>query len=501
MSVAFARFRKFLPNDAAGSLTIIFLGACLTWSVLSPLGTIPDEPAHVRYAASAVRGNFGVSQDWGVVKLEKSIVSADVKSCTAFNPQIEAACQPRLSRSDKKTSTMLGSAGYPPAYYFVVGIPTMFGFTETTWYLMRLISTLLSTALLGFTLKAFSRQLGRWQILGVSLALTPMVSFLCASVNPNGLEIVSGICLVLSGSLLAKQGCDPNEGAHTKRAAFLLSLVVLSLIRPYSWIVSLGLLSLLLFTFRKDLSSYISNLVSKFVIGAALLSGICYSVWFRIQYSRAPHSNKISVGPEPLESLFKLLPNLDDFWRDSIGLFGWVDYRGFELLTQAWIFSILGVITIAILVATKRQRLGLLALTSAGVIISPWFIYTFLFTDAYGYQVRYAMAILAAVPVLASSLISHSEKYKIPNKTLKIFIWMISMVFMTDWLRTIVRYSVGLPISPSDLGLHMLNVNWVPPFTYLILIFGVVSFVYGQLGLSKLSINKANSQSTISNLS
>ncbi len=85
---------------------------------------------------------------------------------------------------------------YNPAYYAVVGIPTLVRPGEATVYVMRFLTAAIVACLLTLGVTA-CRELDdpRWAVVGFAAAVTPMTLFLAGSVNPSAVEIAAALAL------------------------------------------------------------------------------------------------------------------------------------------------------------------------------------------------------------------------------------------------------------------------------------------------------------------
>ena len=123
-----------LLRSWAVSFGVLFV-AVAAWTFASPLGSAPDEPAHLIRAASLVRGELvgkplphATSAEKSTVTVQEPAVFASLAtdvSCFQYKPTVPAGCQPPLngSRHDVTVETYVGR--YSPLYYVFVGLPTL----------------------------------------------------------------------------------------------------------------------------------------------------------------------------------------------------------------------------------------------------------------------------------------------------------------------------------------------------------------------------------------
>lgn len=462
------------------NLSIAFVSSCFVWLAVSPLGSIPDEPVHVIYSASVVRGELGIQEDWGVVNVPSAVAAAPSKACFAFKANTIASCQTKLIQDGADSKTVLGTTGYPPLYYSLVGLPTLFGFTETTWYLMRIVSILLSSLLVIFSLFSAKETLKKNSSVGVLLALTPMVSYMVASVNPNGLEIVAGITLTFSlVHFWLTTRNNANENSKKLLLSAALSALVLSTIRPYSWILTLALLSVLIIgcngLFRAMFLR--ANKGLSFVVVFSPLIGLFWTIFVRASQSKFGIEVVLSEQSSFKQIVRETVPRLDNYWTSTVGLFGWIDHAGFQILDQVWISAIALMAILTLMIGQVREKISVALLVFGSVVLAPIGIYLLLFTDGVGYQSRYAMALTCSIPLLLNGLLLNGDESR-NDSILRITVpVVVTSAFIGAWFNSAFRYSFGLPIHIPDREETVEVLNWTPIWLQILGLISVIAFI------------------------
>ena len=198
------------------SFALLFL-LIEAWSLATPLMASPDEPAHAIKAAAVARGEFygtparatkqGPSSEVTVRVPENIAGLGALPGCYATHPNVPASCAPTLGASTREVNIATTAGRYEPLYYLIVGLPSLAWPSNTGIWLMRLVSGLLSALFLASAVEsAAACKKRRLLVWGVAGAMTPMVLFMAGTINPNGLEASSAICLWTSGiALLAEQ--------------------------------------------------------------------------------------------------------------------------------------------------------------------------------------------------------------------------------------------------------------------------------------------------------
>ena len=174
------------------------------WSLATPIGAAPDEPAHIAQSVAIVRGQFDeptYKASTGPLARVRvpgwaangtCFVKADVDT-RATQTGIAAACADTLSDTTRLALVPIQFSNSPPLYYVVAGIPSLFLSGASALYAMRLLSDLLNAGLVALGIWLLIRYYPRrTPLVGVLIALSPMVLFLMAVVTSSGREIPSG---------------------------------------------------------------------------------------------------------------------------------------------------------------------------------------------------------------------------------------------------------------------------------------------------------------------
>jgi hypothetical protein len=181
----------------------------LAWSFATPLLASPDESSHLARIAAIGRGQltgpdrlsgFGFTTEVRVPGTYNNLLEASL--CFLGRPDVTPACKPklRLDPAERATATF---GRYPPLYYFLMAVPTRMVSPPGVAYLIRIMTGLLSAAFLASAFLA-AQSLGRWALLGVAGATTPMVLYLGSVVNPSGLELACAVALWTSVVALSR---------------------------------------------------------------------------------------------------------------------------------------------------------------------------------------------------------------------------------------------------------------------------------------------------------
>ena len=141
------------------------------WSLATPLFASPDEPAQVARAVALVHGQLigkTVKNDGNPitdVTIPKVYAAGSVYAVLAFRDTVPASCTTRLTQSKAAVRTTTYVGRYPPLYYAIVGLPSLFTASSNGLYAMRLVSALLNAvflALAALSIAAWSGPGSSW---------------------------------------------------------------------------------------------------------------------------------------------------------------------------------------------------------------------------------------------------------------------------------------------------------------------------------------------------
>jgi hypothetical protein len=441
---------------------VLFALLSAAWATVTPLGGVPDEPAHVIYAAAVVRGQLGTGEGGQVVRVPASVASASVKSCYAFRPDVTADCLVDLDRSGRAVQTRTSAAHYPPLYYALVGWPTLLGFNEIVWGLMRALSILLGLSLLWLGASTWRRN--RPEIAtGLLLAATPTAGFLLASVNSNGVEICAGIGFGLAVTGVVDR-LDLQEPVGRSWAAVAVTGAYLALARPSTYLLLAALGGVLAVHGWPSVVRLARSTPRVVYATAAVLVGAVAAA-FAVARLTGPAAgvSQLPAAVGARTAVTRTLLQADDWAYESVGIFGWRDHQPPMQLRVAWVAMTAALVATAFLYAAKRQRAALALLLLGSLLVAPLFVFLSLFKDGVGYQARYGMALTQVVPVLAGAVLAQqSEPGPVARRALA---WVPLLTFGLSVLAlagSLLRYAVGLPVSFFPLEVAA-DVVWLPP--------------------------------------
>lgn len=431
----------------------VLLGALLSaaWAVTTPLGAVPDEPAHVIYAAGVVRGEVGSGPAGRTVRVPAAVAVSATTTCPAFRPTVTASCIPPVDAPDVLVATETSAAHYPPLYYALVGWPTWWGFGDATWLACRLLSVLVASGLLLVAASAWRRP-PPVLAAGLLLAVTPMTAFLAGSINPNSMEIAAGVATVLGTAGVLARVRDGEALRRRDWAALAVPALALALARPGSWVLLLGLQAVLVL-------GLVPVARTRQLAGVGAVSGACTAAGLLTgQVFAAPTATDPSAASSVGGAVRTVLDAGGRWLLETVGLFGWRDHEVPLPLSLLWLVLVAALGALALVRGTGRQRLAVLALLVGAAVAAPAFAVLTVFPAGVGYQGRYAMALTQAVPVLAAVVVGDRLPTRLAALVPPVLLGLGLLALAGSWL----RYAVGLPLPGAPIDV-VRDVAWVPP--------------------------------------
>ena len=167
----------------------LMLGA---WSLATPLGAAPDEPEHTAQAAAIVRGQIDEPDH----PFPGGVTAFVRIPCWVDNPWLHYTCAHHAATGLAPTQY----SNAPPLYYIVVGVPSLLLSGTVGLYIMRTTGDALNAGLIALGIYLLLRYFPRrTSLIGVLLALSPMVLFMMAVLNSSGFEIAAGFATWCGG--------------------------------------------------------------------------------------------------------------------------------------------------------------------------------------------------------------------------------------------------------------------------------------------------------------
>ena len=300
----------------------------------------------------------------------------------------------------------------------------------------------------------------RTPLVGVLLALSPMVLFLMAVVSSSGLEISAGFATWCGGLCVVEHLQIPRALAIWTA----LAAVVLVLSRPTSPLDAVIIAVVLAFLvgwhgMRQRLNSGLVVLWSPVLVAAIVAGGLLVAVG----------SPRLTGAPpvHPAGLLSNMWTNLrlsGVRLRQCIGDFGWLDTPVPTWVAIVWTSAVAGLTAFALtLSAPCRRALPVLALL---ILAMPEILYAPQMDTVYvNWQGRYWLPVVVGFPLVASTLQWRSrpsgrrrvdERWVAPTLVLGLGLVLLAAQ-VASFTRALTRYEVGLGVAAGS------PTRWLPP--------------------------------------
>jgi hypothetical protein len=385
-----------VPIRAMAGYFVALLVVVTTWAVGIPRFASPDETGHIYKAYGTAHGQLLGKEAPGFPNNLREFDGPDSLGppnlqCYNGLPDVPASCATEVS-----PRLISSAARYPPWYYGLVGLPVAATGQSDTVLAYRLVSAALCAALLTLAMCLAKRSM-RTDVAALQLAaFTPMALFLMASVNPNAIEIAifAGIWACLTRVII-----DAQPPRRLLILASALSAAVV-LMRPISIVWLAGTVVVVLIGAsrqrRRELFSWRFSAWAVAPTAAALVVSWAWAVYARIEVRDDRLTNSLSLSA----ALRTSVDNWPGYFRQTIGVLGWLDTMLPSFVYVAWAAALIVVAVIFIRSASPQLVVALAAL------VAIWFALPLLingFTNSRAgltYQGRYSLPIVVGLGFL-----------------------------------------------------------------------------------------------------
>lgn len=391
------------------------------WALASPVFSVPDENAHVAKAVAQshgeVIGRTDPDRPHLIVDLPEGYDYNHGVMCYIFHPEISADCPAEFGDGTGMRDFATWVGAYNPVYYAIVGWPSsILDQGVPAVYAMRIISALLSAALLAFAFQAgLARRASGWMPFGLAFLAMPMTVYLAGSVNPNGVEIAAGAALWVSLIRLLESYAPPGADRPLLPRWYLWAVVSIAsaflvnarAIGP-AWLVVI-IAACLLMAGRDAVRSLFADRVAYAWMGAiAAVSAfaIAWTLGTGNASGQASVDDAPFVGASPVLGTFVMLRRTGEWVHQAIGYFGWVDTT---LPSAAYtiVYVVLGFLTLLALLAGGRRGFWTVLGVCLGAVLVPALIQGFqMGRTGLIWQGRYSIVLLVAIPIVSAVVLS-----------------------------------------------------------------------------------------------
>lgn len=497
--------RTFLARRPALSAFIaafVLLGVLGgAWAIASPLLSGPDEYSHLIKAAGVVRGDLsglpiGGKPGFRAVEVPTYFWQLEFQMCYIFDNTATADCMQPLTGSNDELVWVATAAGtYNPVYYALIGWPSLLFENEAALYAMRFASVALNALVLasGFAALAL-RRCNTYTLIAASIAVTPMVLFLGAIVNPNGLEITAGFALACWLSTLVSRSRTSGDLVPIIGVAVTAALLANTRQVGALW----AAIIIVAFLLEWRVWVRLARNAWFWVAVAVILAAVAFAAWWMLVGAGGsePRDGLEGAGMTSFREGFEHMLSIT--LQNSlgyIGVFGWLDTSVPPTIVFVWSGAMLALVAAAAILGRGWHLVKLAALIAAFVLIPPFLQGSQWNELGYIWQGRYLLAIVAALLVAAGATLDESLGQPRPTRGAGraivlfgfVMVWM--HVFSFAW--ALKRYMVGLDDETQGWRMMLTNPAWVTP----IVDWRVVSALFGLALLAGFGVVAARTMS------
>jgi hypothetical protein len=384
--------------------------------------------------------------------------AAGIAACTAFQPEVTAECVEPLPEGGGTGSVETYAGQYPPLYYALVGWPSLLDDGDAGVYGMRLVSALLGSAFLLAGVAALPRRSG-WAGLAVATAVSPMVLFLAATVNPNGLEVSAAAafwCALLGLST------DP-EDSHVGRRLLLAGVAgaVLVNVRATGPVVAVVAVAVALLVARPGALRRLLRATAFYpVLALGVLASVAAVGWLLAAGTTASAPGLYPEYQDTVTTTRASLGRTERYVEEMIGTFGWLDTPA-PLLTYA-VWGAAGALLLVLAVASpsRRSRAAVAAMVALLLAVPSLFQVPQAPDVGLVWQGRYALP-LAVGAVLLAGVVAPRPAAAVLSRPRSVLALALAVGHVSAFYWVLHRYAVGLGGE-----LVFLDPTWEPPGGY-----------------------------------
>ena len=436
------------------SFSVLFLAAA-AWTFASPLGSGPDEPAHLVRAVSLVRGQLVGKSLPHPTEAQKSTVLVNVPEvfasletdvgCFQYKSNVPAGCQHPLNGSTRTVSVETYVGRYPPFYYAIVGLPTLALVSVKGIYAARLMSGAICAAMLALAVTSLCRCRGAPLLAaGISLALTPMVLYLAAVVSPSGLEIASAISAWAAAMALASQ--RSQELSASTIGALGASIAVLVLTRALAplWVIFIAAAFVGLGPVT-PVKTLLRNRHVQAWLAVCVVAASFSLVWDLVAnpFQTEPGS-PLPPGSTGGDIFVLAVDRLSLLVTSSIGQFGWLDAPSPAGVIVTWLGALGAVVLVGACLARRRGVAVIVGTVAAWVVVPVVIAVSVARQDGIVGQGRDYMGLAVGIPIVAAFVAG--QRFVDRRATLRLTTVVIALLAgcqVLDFYGTLRRYTVG----------------------------------------------------------
>jgi len=318
--------------------------------------------------------------------------------CYLRDPRASAACLDRAPPGPRAGRAVTAVATYQPLPYLLpAALLPAAGDAGEASRLARLATAAPALVLLAAAAWALASGAA---LLGLIVAVTPMVLFSAATLNGSGLEIAAGIAFAAALVRLARDGGAPR-GAWALAGVAGATLALSRSTGPAWLLVLLAIVPALAGTGGSARVLRAGGRAAA-LAGAAVAAGVLGNrAW------EAAHGPEVIVSlADPRSALLGGLGQLAHALPELVGRFGYLEFNLPLPVVAGWAALAAALLAGALRAAPPPRRLALAAAVAAGAAL-PVALYVLVVRHTgFGLQGRHVLPVLVALPLLAGELLA-----------------------------------------------------------------------------------------------
>ncbi|MFI6242639.1 DUF2142 domain-containing protein [Micromonospora sp. NPDC050795] len=434
------------------------------WSMAAPYDGTPDEREHIVRAAGVAAGQIApppADAKKGTGAFQTVPGGLVREQCWQFKKEVSAACAQPPGSDDTPTRAGTGAGRYFPAYYALVGAPTVLWPGWSGVLLARMISALCSAALLACAYVVIRNRSRRGLMMGALLVVTtPMAVHMASAVNPNGLEIAAGIAFFSAVIPLLLGPPGPRRGLIVLVGISALLLAVLRQTGPL-WLAT----AFIAFAFplrRGNLLGLLRDRAAQLWAGGIVLSTLAVLAWsVRQQTSDLGNysADRLTYGQAALREADRWRGYLDQI----VGVTSWLDTRMPAPPYLIWQLVAGALLLIGVVWGSTLDRWRLLVLLGGGVAVPSLMQIALVNESGFVTQGRYMLPMLVGV-LLYAAWVAEQRGFEVARARsfTRLAVLLLLPIQLFCLAYTMVRWQNGLPANIGLSSLNPLAGDWHP---------------------------------------
>jgi hypothetical protein len=397
------------------TFAFVLIGVLLlqaAWMLVVPAFRGLDEHDHAYKAAAVARGDWsttheGLRGQWGeLVEVPRDLVTAARPVCESLSYTTSANCTAYRAGPGDRVEVTSSAARYNPVFYFVVGSVARPFSGDAALYAMRGAAAAMCAVMLALaaaTLRGRDSQ-GRWAVVGLVAATSPVVVYSTTVAAPNGLEMASAAVVWAAASRLA----TGDAGTRGLLVAVTIGAVPLATVRTFGplWLCLILVVVLAAFGtehLRRLLRRADARLAAA-GIGLAVIGGL---VWSAAASTNAPPPADQAGAAA---SVWTVLPGEVLLWLlQSVGAFPARDDPA-PLVVYAAVLSGWAILVgLAARLASRRERAAILAVVAISVLLPSAVTVATYTAVGTAWQGRYSYPVAMGALILAGIALDRAD--------------------------------------------------------------------------------------------